>query len=97
MRGRLWRLSDPSLPADVRDALVHELMAARRSVRDARGDLGMVGAARSRVDAAKRALGERGPPWWTDGSPDYNRRMAISSPYEAWYRGQRKGGDDASR
>ena len=39
---------------------------------------------RHRVDAAKRALGERGDPWWTDGAPDYNRKMARNTPYADW-------------
>ena len=42
----------------------------------------------ARVDAAKRALGERGPVWWTDGAPDYNRRMVIDTPYAAWFADQ---------
>lgn len=42
-------------------------------------------AARQRVDAAKRALGERGDVWWNDGSPDYNRRLVINTPYAAWF------------
>ena len=41
--------------------------------------------ARRRVDAAKIALGERGPVWWTDESPDYNRRLAKNTPYAAWF------------
>ena len=73
VRGRLWRLSDPSLDPETRDELVRELMEARRK-RD-----------RARVDAAKRALGERGPPWWDDGAPDFNRRMARNTPYADWY------------
>ena len=43
--------------------------------------------ARTAVDAAKVALGERGPVWWTDGAPDYNRHMAKNSPYAAWFEG----------
>jgi hypothetical protein len=42
-------------------------------------------AARAAVDAAKRALGERGPVWWSDGAPDLNRRMVANTPYAAWY------------
>ena len=38
------------------------------------------------VVAAKTALGERGPVWWTDSAPDYNRKMAMSTPYAGWYR-----------
>lgn len=41
--------------------------------------------ARAGVDAAKRALGERGPVWWADGAPDYNRRLVSDTPYAAWY------------
>jgi len=85
VRGRLWRLANPALPPDLRDGLVHELMAARRAVRDAGGELKVIAAARARVDGAKRDLGERGPAWWDDGAPDYNRRMAANSPYAAWH------------
>ncbi len=86
VRGRLWRCSDPSLPVADRQALVDELMAARRAVRAAlpAGGAGL-SAARGRVDAAKRALGERGPVWWTDGAPDLNRRMAATTPYAPWF------------
>jgi len=41
--------------------------------------------ARQSVDDAKQALVERGPVWWTDGSPDYNRKMAKNMPYAAWF------------
>jgi hypothetical protein len=60
-------------------------MAARRAVRQAEGDPGALAAARGRVEAAKRALGERGPVWWTDGAPDYNRQMVKDTPYAAWF------------
>lgn len=86
VRGRLWRCSDPALPEDERARLTRELMAARRAVRQAlRGDdASGLRQARAAVDAAKRGLGERGPVWWTDGAPDYSRRMARSTPYAAW-------------
>ena len=42
-------------------------------------------AARARVDTAKVALGERGPVWWTDGSPDLNRRLVANTPYAEWW------------
>lgn len=68
--------------------LVDALMSARRAVRDAKGEDGEeVRAARARVDAAKRGLGERGPVWWSDGAPDYRRRMAANTPYAAWFAG----------
>ncbi len=94
VRGRLWRCSDPALPPDRRDALVRELMAARRAKGLAMraGDAAAREAARARVDAAKVALGERGPPWWTDGAPDCNRAMAAGSPYAVWWAGL-AGGD----
>jgi hypothetical protein len=41
--------------------------------------------ARQRVDAAKQALGERGPVWWTDGAPDWNRHIARNTPYAEWF------------
>ncbi|MFC0409926.1 hypothetical protein [Roseomonas elaeocarpi] len=87
VRGRLWRCSNPELPPDLRDTLVRQLMAARRDVGTAgrRGDEAAVAAARRRVDAAKHALGERGPVWWDDGAPDLNRHMARNTPYAAWY------------
>lgn len=84
VRGRLWRTSDPSLADDVRQAHVDALMRARRAVRDADDDTNRR-RARSEVDAAKRALGERGPVWWTDGAPDYNRHLAINTPYRHWF------------
>jgi hypothetical protein len=89
VRGRLWRMSDPALPDDRRDDLVKELMAARRKVGTARrsGDKDGETAAHDAVDRAKRALGERGPVWWTDGAPDLNRHMARTTPYADWFAG----------
>jgi hypothetical protein len=85
--GRLWRSSNPALAPQQRQQLVDELMRARRQVGSAKraGDLGAERRARAEVDAAKRALGERGPVWWTDGAPDYNRRMVANTPYADWY------------
>lgn len=82
VRGRLWRASNPNLPEATRQSLVEGLMAARRRVRST--DPQVVLAARRAVDAAKRALGERGPVWWTDGAPDLNRKLAKNSPYAEW-------------
>jgi hypothetical protein len=88
VRGRLWRRSNPALqPADL-VRLTQELMAARRAVRSALKvrveDPAALQRARESVNAAKIALGERGDPWWTDGAPDYNRRMVATTPYAAW-------------
>ena len=82
VRGRLWRTANPNLAAEERELLVKELMDARRRVRSI--DPEQKAAARRDVDAAKRALGERGPVWWEDGSPDYNRHMVRNTPYRAW-------------
>lgn len=89
VRGRLWRMSDPSLDPDRRQVLVRHLMAARRAVAIARrtGDQAAEDAAHADVDAAKRALGERGPVWWSDGAPDLNRHLARTGPYADWYAG----------
>ena len=76
VRGRLWRLSDPSLEPANREQLVRELMTARR-LRDRAG-----------VDTAKRGLGERGPVWWTDDAPDWNRHLAKNTPYADWWADQ---------
>ena len=83
--GRLWRCTNPAIAEERRKALVAELMSARRGVRDAAGDDAALRAARARVHEAKVALGERGPVWWDDGSPDYNRKLAKNSPYAQWY------------
>jgi hypothetical protein len=87
VRGRLWRLANPNLDEVERSALTKRLMTARRAVRDAkaREDQDAEAAAHRAVDDAKRALGERGPVWWKDGSPDLNRHMAKNSPYADWY------------
>ena len=87
VRGRLWRTSNPALAPDVRQKLVDQLMRARRQVGLAKkaGDKDAERSARAAVDEAKHALGERGPVWWTDGAPDFNRRMAANTPYADWY------------
>jgi hypothetical protein len=63
-------------------------MQARRQVGLAlkARDLAAERSARAAVDDAKRGLGERGPVWWTDGAPDYNRRMVANTPYADWYK-----------
>ena len=89
VRGRLWRMSDPELDPGERAALVLDLMAARRHVRDGQrtGDDDAVRAARQRVDTAKRALGEHGPVWWSDGAADLNRHRVRNTPYAEWHAG----------
>ena len=84
VRGRLWRLSNPSLDENTHAQLVKDLMTAKCAVRDGKDALDRIDA-RLKVDAAKRALGERGAPWWTDGAPDYHRCLAVNTPYAAWF------------
>ncbi|POG10555.1 hypothetical protein BGP84_12795 [Pseudomonas putida] len=69
------------------DQLVHDLIEARRAVKEAKAvdDAQQLRIARAKVDAAKVALGERGPVWWNDGTPDYNRQRVITTSYADWY------------
>lgn len=87
VRGRLWRVANPHLPQQERDAHVRALMAARREVKAAMAadDQDRLAAARRAVNAAKIALGERGPIWWHDGAKDYNRYPIKNTPYREWY------------
>lgn len=89
VRGRLWRATNPHLSEERRQELVNELMAARTAVRVGlkADDPAKLRRARARVQAAKVALGERGPVWWTDGTPDFNRHLAKNTPYREWYAG----------
>jgi hypothetical protein len=81
---RLWRASNPNLPEHERSRLVSKLMAARRSLRRAQDEAEMLDARRM-VDEAKKALGERGGVWWSDGAPDFNRRLIKHTPYHDWW------------
>ncbi len=87
VRGRLWRVANPNLQPQKREALVSELMTARRQVKAAMasGDADALSAARKRVNGAKVALGERGPVWWTDGAKDFNRYLVKNTPYAKWF------------
>jgi hypothetical protein len=89
VRGKLWRLANPDLSETLRSTLVSELMKARSAVRSAKiaGDPAAETAAHHAVDVAKKKLGERGPVWWTDESPDLNRHMVKNTPYASWYSG----------
>ena len=87
VRSRLWRCSNPTLSENVRAELVKDLMHARSAKGHAMRAADVIARehARADVDRAKHALGERGDPWWTDGAPDWNRRLIKNSPYAAWY------------
>lgn len=84
-RGRLWRQSDPRLGASQRRAGIKKLMQARMADRRA-SDEEERAAAREAIEAAKRALGERGPVWWTDGAPDETGLHPGRSRYADWWR-----------
>ena len=89
VRGRLWRRSNPALTEAERQTHIHALMQAPRAVRTALPEGGQpLATARAAVDAAKRALGERGPVWWDDGAEDLNRRMVKGTAYAGWFEGQ---------
>ncbi len=87
VRGRLWRAANPQLSADRKEALVSQLMDARRQVKFALAakDSTALKLARKGVHAAKLALGERGPVWWSDGTKDFNRHLVKNSSYAAWF------------
>jgi hypothetical protein len=89
VRGRLWRCTNPALGPRQRGVLTHALMRARADIRRAlaAGDAGAERAARARVNRAKVGLGERGPAWWKDGAPDFNRHLVKNTPYAGWYTG----------
>ena len=78
---RLWRATRPDLPEAERAELTRRLMDARRAVKHSKDDPAALAAARAAVHDAKVRLGERGPVWWDDGAPDYNRKLLKNSPY----------------
>ena len=88
-KSRLWRCTNPNLPEAQRERLVSNLMAARRAVRQAKksADDAALKTARSAVNDAKVALGERGPTWWEDDT-DFNRFLIKNTPYAQWWQQQ---------
>jgi hypothetical protein len=91
VRGKLWRMPNPNLSPAKYNALMSELMQARSAVRSAKlgGNQLEEAAAHRAVDVVKRELGERGPVWWSDGTPDLNRQAVKNTPYAKWYSGLR--------
>lgn len=87
--GRRWRASDPSIPDNLRQELVNELMAARRAVRDSKNERELR-RSRRRVDDAKLALGERGSPWWLPVTTTARDRR-IEATIRALLRSRRPG------
>jgi hypothetical protein len=82
-------MANPGIEEAERSKLTRRLMTAGRAVRDAKGRCRSASGAvaHRKVDTAKRALGERGSAWWTDGAPDFNRHMAKNTLYANWYAG----------
>jgi hypothetical protein len=91
VRGKLWRMPNPNLSPAKKSVLVSELMKARGAVRSAKlaGNQLEEAAAYRAVDVFKRELSERGPVWWSDGTPDLNRQPVKNTPYARWYSGLR--------
>ncbi|MCF7533600.1 hypothetical protein [Pseudomonas petrae] len=87
VKGQLWRCSNPALAEEERQQWVNGLMKARQAVKAAKRaeDAAALKAARASVNAAKIALGERGPVWWLDGAADFNRYKALNTPYREWF------------
>ena len=87
IQGRLWRAPNPTLPAEAKVKHMRELLNGRRALKAAKtsGDEVAISAARKRVARAQVGLGERGPAWWKDGSPDFNRTQVKHSPYADWF------------
>ena len=71
-KGILKRCTNPDLEDDIRRKSLKTLMQARMK-KDREAAL-----------EAKVALGEAGPVWWDDGSPDYSGSAPDVTPYEQW-------------
>jgi hypothetical protein len=79
--GRRWQATDPAIPPALAAELRSALMTARRDVAAARrtSDDPAERDARTRVHAAKVALGERGRPWWEPPDPDADRARIAAA------------------
>ncbi len=86
-KNRLWRCTDPRLSEEEKRLHIKALMKARRAVRSAQQqeDEHALRQARQAVQAAKEALGERGPVWWEDGAPDEGGLAPHNSSYAQWW------------
>jgi len=72
-KGVLKRCTDPSLDDTTRRKAIKKLMQARMSKNQ------------DAVIQAKIELGEAGPVWWDDGSPDYSGQRPDETPYADWW------------
>lgn len=72
-RGVLKRCTNPTLGDSDRRKAVKALMQARMAKdKDA-------------VATAKTLLGETGPVWWDDGTPDFSDQPPLDTPYASWW------------
>lgn len=80
-------MTNPALAEDERGQLTKELMRQRAAVGRAKSadEPAAERVARRKVHELKVALGERGPVWWEDGAPDYNRHLVKNTPYNGWF------------
>lgn len=85
VKGKLWRCQNPHLDEETARRLKSALGSARAGVKNSAEGSEQRKAARQAVNQAKIQLGERGPVWWNDGSPDENRKLAKNSSYAAWW------------
>jgi hypothetical protein len=85
VRGRLWRTANPRLPDELRQTLVARLMHLRRALRGQGNIQDGNAALRAELHEIKVKLGERGPVWWSDGQPDWNRHLIKNTPYGPWF------------
>ena len=87
IQGRLWRAPNPLLSAEAKVRYMRELLNGRRALKAAKvsGDEDAIAAARKLVARGQVGLGERGPVWWKDGAPDFNRTQVRNSPYADWF------------
>jgi hypothetical protein len=78
INGRRWRRSNPNIPENLRQELVHELMRARRQL-VAPKSKAEEQRARAAVHDAKIALGERGHPWWIDPTEESDNERITAA------------------
>lgn len=85
VKNRLWRCTNPALEHSLVTQLETDLGKARAAVKKYKDHPAEFKTARVRVHEANIALGERGPLWWTDGAPDYNRWYPKNTRYRQFW------------
>jgi hypothetical protein len=90
VRGKLQRRSNPRLTTDQRALLVARLRDAEQRIRAVTDDYLAVREARAAAAQVLVELGERGPVWWSDGTPDLHGQPVDRSPYGKWWDDRRR-------